>query len=55
MFSTLVSTLRDEGFISDTGDAEPARTMKVYELLADLITSDIRLTIESAAAQTSDA
>ncbi|WP_312169178.1 glycerol-3-phosphate 1-O-acyltransferase PlsB, partial [Atlantibacter hermannii] len=55
VFSTLVSTLRDEGFISDTGDAEPTQTMKVYQLLADLITSDIRLTIESAATQQSEA
>ena len=27
---------------------EPAETMKVYQLLAELITSDVRLTIESA-------
>lgn len=44
----LVLTLRDEGYISDSGDAEPAETMKVYQLLAELITSDVRLTIESA-------
>ncbi len=31
---------RDEGYISDTGDAEPAETLKVYQMLADLITSD---------------
>ena len=47
VFSTLVLTLRDEGYISDTGDAEPAETLKVYQMLADLITSDVRLTIES--------
>ncbi|MBF4647806.1 glycerol-3-phosphate 1-O-acyltransferase PlsB [Cronobacter sakazakii] len=52
VFSTLVLTLRDEGYISDTGDAEPAETMKVYQMLAELMTSDVRLTIESAAAQT---
>ena len=49
VFSSLVLTLRDEGYISDTGDAEPAETMKVYQMLAELITSDVRLTIESAA------
>ncbi len=38
MFSSLVLTLRDEGYISDSGDAEPAETMKVYQLLAELIT-----------------
>lgn len=48
VFSSLVLTLRDEGYISDTGDAEPAETMKIYQMLADLITSDVRLTIESA-------
>ena len=41
-------TLRDEGFISDTGDAEPEETMKVYQMLAELITADVRLTIESS-------
>ena len=41
-------TLRDEGFISDTGDAEPEETMKIYQMLAELVTSDVRLTIESA-------
>ena len=46
VFSTLVLTLRDEGYISDTGDAEPEETLKVYRMLADLITSDVRLTIE---------
>ncbi|EGT5771202.1 glycerol-3-phosphate 1-O-acyltransferase PlsB, partial [Cronobacter dublinensis subsp. dublinensis] len=45
VFSTLVLTLRDEGYISDTGDAEPAETMKVYQMLAELMTSDVRLTI----------
>jgi glycerol-3-phosphate O-acyltransferase len=48
VFSSLVLTLRDEGYISDTGDAEPEETMKVYQMLAELITSDVRLTIESA-------
>ncbi len=28
-------TLRDEGYISDTGDAEPEETLKVYRMLAD--------------------
>ena len=41
-------TLRDEGYISDTGDAEPEETMKVYQMLAELITADVRLTIESS-------
>lgn len=48
VFSTLVLTLRDEGYISDTGDAEPEETLKVYQMLADLVMPDVRLTIESA-------
>jgi glycerol-3-phosphate O-acyltransferase len=51
VFTSLVLTLRDEGYISDTGDAEPTETMKVYQMLADLITSDVRLTVESATSQ----
>ncbi|MGT3087626.1 glycerol-3-phosphate 1-O-acyltransferase PlsB, partial [Salmonella enterica] len=48
VFSSLVLTLRDEGYISDTGDAEPEETRKIYQMLAELVTSDVRLTIESA-------
>lgn len=48
VFSTLVLTLRDEGYISDTGDAQPQETLKVYQMLAALIAPDICLTIESA-------
>lgn len=51
VFTSLVLTLRDEGYISDTGDAEPAKTMKVYQMLAELIMPDVRLTIESATSQ----
>ena len=47
VFSSLVLTLRDEGYISDSGDAEPEETMKVYQMMANLITPDVRLTIES--------
>ncbi|KOC87840.1 glycerol-3-phosphate 1-O-acyltransferase PlsB [Winslowiella iniecta] len=50
VFSSLVLTLRDEGYISDTGDALIEQTQKVYLLLADLITQEVRLTIESAVA-----
>lgn len=47
VFSTLVLTLRNEGYINDTGDAATAQNQKVYELLAALVTQDIRLTIEN--------
>jgi len=50
VFSSLVLTLRDEGYISDSGDALLEQTLKVYQLLADLITPEVRMTIESAAA-----
>lgn len=50
VFSTLVLTLRDEGYISDTGDAWVEQTHKVYQMLADLITQEVRMTIESAIA-----
>jgi len=51
VFTSLVLTLRDEGYISDTGDAEPVETIKVYQMLADLVTAEVRLTIESATTQ----
>lgn len=48
VFTTLVGTLRDEGYINDIGDAIPEHTLEIYTILRDLITPDIRLTIESA-------
>lgn len=54
VFATLAQTLREEGFISDSGDADAVQTMKVYHLLSELITSDIRLTIESASPQVAE-
>ncbi len=48
VFTTLVGTLRDEGYINDVGDAIPEHTREIYTILRDLITPDIRLTIESA-------
>ena len=50
VFSTLVLTLRDEGYISDTGDAALAQTQNTSRLLSELITSDVRQTIENAVA-----
>ncbi len=47
VFTTLVGTLRDEGYINDIGDAIPEHTQEIYTILRDLITPDIRLTIES--------
>jgi glycerol-3-phosphate O-acyltransferase len=50
VFTTLVLTLRDEGYISDKGDADAERSHMMWQMLAELVTSDVRLTIESAVA-----
>ncbi|MCE0490212.1 glycerol-3-phosphate 1-O-acyltransferase PlsB [Pantoea sp. Mb-10] len=50
VFTALVLTLRDEGYISDSGDADAERSHKMWQMLAELVTSDVRLTIESAVA-----
>ncbi|MDC7870447.1 glycerol-3-phosphate 1-O-acyltransferase [Pantoea ananatis] len=50
VFSSLVLTLRDEGYISDSGDADVAQTLATWHILAELVTSDVRMTIESAVA-----
>lgn len=50
VFSTLVLTLRDEGYISDSGDAQIEQTRQIYMILADLVTNDVRMTIENAVA-----
>ncbi|ELM3723370.1 glycerol-3-phosphate 1-O-acyltransferase PlsB [Edwardsiella piscicida] len=47
VFATLVTTLRAEGYINDVGDAVREQTLEIYNLLADLLTPEIRLTIES--------
>jgi glycerol-3-phosphate O-acyltransferase len=48
VFSTLVGTLRAEGYINDIGDAIQEQTREIYNMLSDLMTPDIKLTIESA-------
>ncbi|ERK16097.1 Glycerol-3-phosphate acyltransferase [Pantoea sp. AS-PWVM4] len=50
VFTALVLTLRDESYISDGGDADPEQTQAMWQMLAELVTSDVRLTIESAVA-----
>ncbi|MDR6296187.1 glycerol-3-phosphate O-acyltransferase [Pantoea dispersa] len=50
VFTALVLSLRDEGYISDSGDADAERTNMMWQMLAELVTSDVRLTIESAVA-----
>ncbi|WP_413736145.1 glycerol-3-phosphate 1-O-acyltransferase PlsB [Sodalis sp. RH21] len=48
VFSTLVATLREEGYISDSGDAIGERVREMSEILSELLTPEVRLTIESA-------
>lgn len=50
VFATLVATLREEGYINDIGDAIREPTLKVYTMLSDLITPEIRLTLSKASA-----
>ncbi|OSM96637.1 glycerol-3-phosphate 1-O-acyltransferase PlsB [Lonsdalea populi] len=49
VFSTLVNTLRSEGYISDSGDAVLEKVQSIYAILSDVITPEVRLTIESPA------
>ncbi|VAX77079.1 Glycerol-3-phosphate acyltransferase [Serratia symbiotica] len=46
VFTTLVATLREEGYINDIGNAIQKLTLEVYTLLINLITPEIRMTIE---------
>ncbi len=48
VFTTLVGTLRDEGYINDIGDAIPEHTGELYSILSDLMSAEIKLTIESS-------
>lgn len=48
VFSTLVATLRDENYISDTGDAIGEKVNEVSEILSELMTPEVQLTINSA-------
>jgi glycerol-3-phosphate O-acyltransferase len=48
VFSTLVATLRDENYISDSGDAISEKVTEMGGILSELITPEVQLTIESA-------
>ncbi|MGK2946307.1 MAG: glycerol-3-phosphate 1-O-acyltransferase PlsB [Candidatus Malihini olakiniferum] len=48
VFSTLLATLRQEGYISDGSSVDKRNILKLYQILSDLITPEVRLTIESA-------
>ncbi len=48
VFSALVLTLRDEGYISDRDDADIEKSLVMRNLLLDLMNRDVRQTIENA-------
>ena len=48
VFSTLVATLRTEGYITDSAETAQGDIVAIYNILGDLITPEVRLTIESA-------
>lgn len=54
VFTTLVLTLRDIGYISENNDAQPESVLTVYHLLAGLLANDVRLTIENTSAGSSE-
>ncbi|WP_213993775.1 glycerol-3-phosphate 1-O-acyltransferase PlsB [Sodalis sp. dw_96] len=48
VFTTLVATLRDENYISDSGDAIREKVLEMSGILGELMTPEVQLTIESA-------
>ncbi|KGD70417.1 glycerol-3-phosphate acyltransferase [Tatumella morbirosei] len=50
VFTGLVLTLRDEGYISDKDDADQEKTGMMRKILLDLTTRDVRQTIENGIA-----
>lgn len=48
VFSTLVNTLREEGYFGDGGNAIAENVQSLNAILGELITPEVRLTIESA-------
>lgn len=48
VFTTLVATLRDRGYISDTGDAIGEKVDNMCAILSELVTAEVQTTVESA-------
>ncbi|UVK78101.1 MAG: glycerol-3-phosphate 1-O-acyltransferase [Sodalis sp. Fse] len=48
VFSTLVATLRNEGYINDNGDAIDDKVSEMCKILSELIAPELLATIESA-------
>lgn len=51
VFSTLVTTLRDEGYINDNGDAISDKIKETCKILNELISPEVLATIKSATQQ----
>lgn len=49
VFASLISTLRDIGYVSEDKEESAKILNTVYKILSDLITPEVRLTIESVA------
>ncbi|WP_457913752.1 glycerol-3-phosphate 1-O-acyltransferase PlsB [Candidatus Gillettellia adelgis] len=47
VFVTLIATLREEGYINDFGNVMCEHTFEIYAILNDLMTPEIKLTIEN--------
>lgn len=55
MFATLVGTLREEGYINDNDDVIEANAGEFYNVLAELMSPEVRLTIESVSLEPEEA
>lgn len=54
VFTTLVLTLRSEGYISDSSDADAVKILGIYQALAALISPEVRQTIETSSPTTGE-
>ncbi|MDC9623412.1 glycerol-3-phosphate 1-O-acyltransferase PlsB [Xenorhabdus sp. XENO-7] len=48
VFASSVNTLREEGYIHDNSDISTTSAQELYQMLSELMSPEIRLTIESA-------
>lgn len=55
VFATLVGTLREEGYINDNDDVIEANAGEFYNVLAELMSPEVRLTIESVSLEPEEA
>lgn len=55
VFATLVGTLREEGYINDNDDMIEANAGEFYNVLAELMSPEVRLTIESVSLEPEEA